>query len=418
MIQIHRPDLSKMAIDHYNNYFLKLGLDKELWNLYCNEINPIKKEFYGKIYDYKERILTGTPAELYKLIDELFSKHPAVMYALTSAGESLKEIKARQKKAKTRLNRIEKKKRNPRYSSDRASLKKEAKKIKTWIKIINNTLKIEEQFIALGLEIRKELTGNPDKSAGKGKAKDKSIFNYSKFRSYDRDGDPERYGGYTFVRNLGINVCPYCNRIFTHAYINQGVAKATPQFDHFFSKSSYPFLALSFYNLVPSCENCNSRLKGEKDFYKNPHIHPYEDGFGDYFRFKIKLIKSKSKEDYVSIWTRQSIDAFEIVLEKEIDPKSVPKDPNFFKMAERNIETFQLNGMYQYHRDYVAELLLKAKIYNKDEVQYLINSFPGLFKNREEVLRLLTSNYVALPDLEKRVLSKLTRDISRDLDWY
>lgn len=56
--------------------------------------------------------------------------------------------------------------------------------------------------------------------------------------------------------------------------------KTTAHLDHFYPKSDYPFLALSLYNFVPSCQICNSRLfKGNKDTLVS--IYPYEEGFDE-----------------------------------------------------------------------------------------------------------------------------------------
>ena len=35
------------------------------------------------------------------------------------------------------------------------------------------------------------------------------------------------------------------------------ILKSKKQIDHFFPKRKYPFLALCYYNLIPSCDICN-----------------------------------------------------------------------------------------------------------------------------------------------------------------
>ena len=58
--------------------------------------------------------------------------------------------------------------------------------------------------------------------------------------------------GYQWAEKLGVTVCPYCNRsyIFTVKKDARN-GKARPQYDHFFPKSIYPYLAVSMYNLIP-----------------------------------------------------------------------------------------------------------------------------------------------------------------------
>ena len=78
-----------------------------------------------------------------------------------------------------------------------------------------------------------------------------------------------------FIINSGLRVCPYCGM-----EIIKPTNRTKKQIDHFFPKSKYPFLALSYYNLIPSCDTCNeSPCKGAKDpllLTKNERImHPY-----------------------------------------------------------------------------------------------------------------------------------------------
>ena len=57
------------------------------------------------------------------------------------------------------------------------------------------------------------------------------------------------------------------------------------ELDHFYPKAKYPYLALSFYNHIPSCSNCNGKLKRSRDFTVETHIHPYVRCFDDEYDF-------------------------------------------------------------------------------------------------------------------------------------
>jgi hypothetical protein len=73
--------------------------------------------------------------------------------------------------------------------------------------------------------------------------------------------------------------------------------------------------------------------------------------------------------------------------------------------------------LYQNHKDIVLELIQKAQIYNQSYIDELYQNYEGtLFKNREDLLRLVTCGYVTDEDLHKRPLSKLIKDISQELD--
>jgi hypothetical protein len=51
-------------------------------------------------------------------------------------------------------------------------------------------------------------------------------------------------------------------------------------YDHYLPKAHYPFLAVDFNNLIPCCEKCNEKAKGEKDIFewddiRTPAFNPY-----------------------------------------------------------------------------------------------------------------------------------------------
>ncbi|SAL51078.1 hypothetical protein AWB71_02809 [Caballeronia peredens] len=81
-------------------------------------------------------------------------------------------------------------------------------------------------------------------------------------------------------------ICPYCNQAFAFTVVGTSTS-FRPTLDHFFPKADYPYLALSLYNLVPSCYVCNSSLKGKKNFFVEHHLHPLEDGDADEVRFDL-----------------------------------------------------------------------------------------------------------------------------------
>ena len=94
--------------------------------------------------------------------------------------------------------------------------------------------------------------------------KKKMVSLYGNFMEYK-----EGLHGYWLVKKLDIKTCPYCNRNYTFV-LNRGL-KARPEYDHFYPKADYPFLALSFYNLIPSCPSCNHLKKG-KQIDLNPYL--------------------------------------------------------------------------------------------------------------------------------------------------
>lgn len=206
-----------------------------------------------------------------------------------------------------------------------------------------------------------------------------------------------------FVKDLDVKVCPYCNRNYILNFNKKGKENATAQLDHFFDKKKYPYLAVSIYNLVPSCGTCNQRksTKQETIFY------PYNESFNDSVKFSLKGIKSRDE------LSSKGLDFFD---EKRIalDYKIIDKK----EKVEKHIEVFNIKNLYNEHKDIVSELLQKRVIYSDDYLESLLDEYEGkLFANKEDLLRLITSGYVEDKDINKRPLSKLIKDISEELDF-
>lgn len=204
---------------------------------------------------------------------------------------------------------------------------------------------------------------------------------------------------YNLVENLGIKTCPYCNRNYI-SFVKTKKKKTRPQLDHFYPKAIYPFLACSFYNLIPSCSACN-HMKSDDDSYKDEKdrnlVHPYNVKDGD-FTFSYT---------FYNLGILKSIDEKNIRFEDEEKIK-ITLDTKY----EKNNDYFQLETIYQNHKDIVIELILKEINYPKSYIQELIKNG---FGTEEEIYRFIFSNYLEIDNLHKRPLSKLTRDIVQEL---
>jgi hypothetical protein len=67
-----------------------------------------------------------------------------------------------------------------------------------------------------------------------------------------------------FQKNIEVHICYYCNIDFINTFKKNNETKNAFTLDHVLEKADYPFLALSLYNLVPSCYVCNSKVKDSK----------------------------------------------------------------------------------------------------------------------------------------------------------
>ncbi|TFD99103.1 hypothetical protein E2605_03210 [Dysgonomonas capnocytophagoides] len=69
-----------------------------------------------------------------------------------------------------------------------------------------------------------------------------------------------------FIEDLKLKICPYCGRQHINVAQSPGYRESKPNIDHFLPKSLYPFLAISFRNLIPCCSVCNEMAnKGSYD---------------------------------------------------------------------------------------------------------------------------------------------------------
>lgn len=242
----------------------------------------------------------------------------------------------------------------------------------------------------------------------------KFIFSYESFQNGENikiNGNIKKWDRHMLISSLNISTCPYCNRQYISNYIDKDLnSNTTADLDHFYSQSKYPFLALSLYNFIPSCQICNSRFKLQKDFYLEKHLYPYEESFGENAWFETDFIKHENGEYNIDFLFGVSNDfIIDIKVKKDIENELKNKINN-------SIDTFNLKEIYKNHIDYVRELIKKSIVYNESKITELYTQYPELFKNRTEVIQMLVSNYISdEEDLGKRPLAKLTMDICKEL---
>lgn len=201
-----------------------------------------------------------------------------------------------------------------------------------------------------------------------------------------------------FFRELNIRTCPYCNRHYTFT-LSKKNTKVSPEYDHFYDKSSHPLLAVSFYNLVPSCHTCN-HVKGTKSTAK---INPYFSGF----KSKFKLLDEKGDKlivDYDKVSIKERRNEFGKLVYSELTDEE-----------KGNVETFGLQGLYEMHDDYIKELVDKVIAYNPTVRQSLVDAFQDQAYSPQQVYDFVWGRYLEEAQHGNRPLSKLTKDILEQL---
>ena len=194
-------------------------------------------------------------------------------------------------------------------------------------------------------------------------------------------------------KQLNVKTCPYCNRQYTFT-IEKGSKTIRPEFDHFYSKSEFPYLALSFYNLIPSCSVCNSSVKSTSPFSTTTHLHPYLDkDISEKYTFSYTKdslndnIISFANEAYLDIKTKRTLD--------DIGSKLV-----YSRHSSKELQDL-IDLRYKYSDNYL-EILLER-------------TFGDLQISKEERYRLIFGIELDSEYYHKRPFSKFKNDIITEL---
>ena len=163
---------------------------------------------------------------------------------------------------------------------------------------------------------------------------------------------------HTLLCSLGVTTCPYCNRQYITGYIDENKKKTTADLDHFYQKGTYPLFALSLFNFIPSCQICNSRMKGEKQIHS---LYPYEEGFEDNVKFCLNpKEKYNNEKELLKSWLGDS----EAIERLSIDFEFCEHlDEEFKNRAEGSIKLFKLKQVYDIHKAKALDIVLKKRIY-------------------------------------------------------
>lgn len=202
----------------------------------------------------------------------------------------------------------------------------------------------------------------------------------------------EERKNYLLANLLNQHTCNYCNREYIFVYEKKGKGMV-PQFDHWFPKQDFPLLALSFYNLIPSCATCNT-IKSTENLNLSDHLHPYID-------FDIASSYSFS---YLALSATRS--------------KIIFKNNSLFN--SKGIDTvtsLNLELIYQGHSDKELQDLIDLRFkYSTNYLNILLEKmFPEIEISKEDRYRLVFGIELEKENYHKRIFSKFKNDIINEL---
>lgn len=278
----------------------------------------------------------------------------------------------------------------------------------------------------------------PETTGDKEKARNccEKIFDYKKFVKGQKHA-------YWLLRKLNVRVCPYCNQTYTVTLpspeeLEEGEEFKTTRaaFDHFYGKAKYPYLALSLFNLVPSCTVCNSNKTDSEEKI----VYPYEQEFGKDAVFRVIpdfSEEARKRNPYILNYLHGESDLFyikfmgkkntyigrEVCLEERL---SEIDNTDLRQRIIASIKKFKLEELYKEHKQEIRDILWNRYCFDEQYVKTVICPMlrMKIKKNGDEIsddaiekmaMDMLCFNRLGMEEWGQRPLSKLISDILEQL---
>lgn len=176
-----------------------------------------------------------------------------------------------------------------------------------------------------------------------------------------------------YILKSGLKTCVYCNAQLTivvnKIYYNKKRVKlkkksARLQLDHFYPQSKYPFLAVSFFNLYPTCANCNL-IKSKTSSLFELYTENYHENLNP-FKFHLS--------PYSILQYRMNYNNKRIQIRFDGVDKS--------ETAQFN-EMFCIEEIYKTQKDVAEELIIRSDIYSC--TKKFIKKFISIFNTKKRL---------------------------------
>lgn len=193
-----------------------------------------------------------------------------------------------------------------------------------------------------------------------------------------------KYNAYSFVRNIGLTVCPYCDEEYLDIIEKEdGGNLRTLEIDHFFPQGQFPALAMCFYNLVPSGQNCNG-IKLETPLGMSPFEETIEQCSWLYPDLPVGV-------------NMENVSARDCTI--HFHPKAGMKE---------NVRVLHLEKRYERHKEKAHKYLLLAQQFDDDKIDEMIRQ--GFFPSRNFARRVLFEEPLE-DNGERQLLTKMKKDL-------
>ncbi|MCQ9422301.1 hypothetical protein NRB16_02000 [Pseudomonas sp. LJDD11] len=215
----------------------------------------------------------------------------------------------------------------------------------------------------------------------------KIIFDFSDFSKKSN----KLWTAYHLCSQARYKVCSYCHMISTGTSLPDEDTKGyRPPIDHYYTKSDYPFLALSLANFIPCCEKCNgSQMKHDLDFSKFPHLNPLTDS--ESIEFELHPILAPEENFAEATALLLPAEKYHLIIHARMNKPA----------SNASIETFQLKSRYKEYSTQAYYLARKMK--NLASRQQMFSAALEIPITLEDELEFKPQNYKKVPYGKARI---------------
>ena len=206
----------------------------------------------------------------------------------------------------------------------------------------------------------------------------------------------------SYVSKMGIRTCMYCNAQYAITFeIYNGKEYAQFEIDHWKSKSLYPFLAISFYNFVPSCSCCNKH-KGNNDLKYSMYSEKPRSQAGDEYDPFVFVITDESLAKYLNGFNTEKIQL-----------EFISRSNN--TAEEQDYARFAIKEMYNLFNEEAALVIKRYLFYSHSYQEQMKQNYSSLFGDHETFDEFVFGVPLSRNKVPNRPLAKLTQDIRKQL---
>lgn len=210
-----------------------------------------------------------------------------------------------------------------------------------------------------------------------------------------------------FVENLKIRTCPYCNRNYVFIVKKENTGKIVkPEIDHFYPKSKYPFLGVSFYNLIPACTMCNG-------FDCKSNESPCSDNSAPYNSRRIENPYEFDSNNYIFSFDYLNNKLFNIKI-NDIELK-IEGEQGLINGYE---DFFAIKSLYNEHKDIIIDIVLKLMYQYNSSGRYYLIKIIGENISEEMISRAFWGFSIGINDSQSRIFNKFFNDIFKKVKEY